>query len=115
MARHQIWFSEHFKKEIKSYHKKYFHLIDDIYETLDGFDKRRVDSLGKSVYKIRLRSRDLGRGKNKSFRLIVFFLEIDQLLIPLTIYFKGDKVNIFLSEINYHLSLTIAELEMREK
>lgn len=80
-------------------------------QTLENFDKRQHQFLGNNTYKIRLKSSDIPRGKSKTFRLIVYVLEVDKLILPLAIYFKGVKTKISQREINYHLAIIIQELD----
>jgi mRNA-degrading endonuclease RelE of RelBE toxin-antitoxin system len=103
--------TNHFIKQLKPYLKKHRSLKSDLQETLETFSPQSYPLIAKSTYKIRLRTKDLPRGKSKSFRLIVLFLQTGNLIVPLTIYFKGDKANISSHELKYHYLVTIAELE----
>ena len=71
--------------------------------------------IGHSVYKIRLKSSNLNRGKRNSFRLIILLIEVDNIITPITMYFKGDKENISKKEISYHEKTTINELKLLSK
>ena len=102
--------AEHFKKQLKPFLKKYRHLGDDLVSALKIFDKRQASPLGGNVYKLRLKTSDLPKGKSSSFRLIIFLLEHDDLIIPLAIYFKSERKSISLKEINEHLVMILAEL-----
>lgn len=101
----------HFRKQLKKIAKKYRYLKQAIIKTLENFNKKQGAHIGKNVYKIRLKSKDISRGKSKSFRLIVLIIEVKKYLVPITIYFKGDKANISKKEINYHLELILPELQ----
>ena len=103
--------TSYFSKQLKPYVKKFRHFKDDILLVLNEFDKSKHTYLGNGVYKARLKSRDLPRGKSKSFRLIIFLLEEANLLAPIAIYFKGGKETTSKEEINYHLAMTVKELE----
>lgn len=108
MYRHYI--PHHFKKQLKPYLKKFRGLIDDIIRTLESFDQRQHAPLGASTYKVRLRSRDLLKGSNKSFRLIILLLESDNLLVPLALYFKSDQATISKEEILTHIQAVKQEI-----
>lgn len=100
----------HFKKQLKRLLKKYPRLQNSLIETLETFQKQNEVHLGRNIYKVRLQSKDISRGKNKSFRLIVLLIEIEGLLVPVTVYFKGDKANISKQELNDHLETILFEL-----
>ena len=104
----------HFRRQLKRYLKKYRHLKDDIIITLENFDKRQHDPLGRSVYKVRLKSRDVPRGKSKTFRLIVLVIEVERFLVPITIYFKGERQDITKRELNNHLEIILFELKTQD-
>lgn len=99
----------HFKKQLKQLSKKYRYLKDEIVSTLENFEKSKEQSLGNNLYKIRVKSKDIRRGKGKSFRLIVFIVEIQSYIVPITLYYKGDKKDISIKEINDHLEIIILE------
>lgn len=108
---YKIWLSAHFYKQLKPLAKKYRHLSSDIDKCLTKFKNSDAIHLGEQVYKTRLKSTDIQRGKNKSFRLIVLLIKTKGLVVPIAIYFKGDREDISKLEVNYHLSSTIHELK----
>lgn len=103
----------HFKKQLKAYCKKYRRLKETTEEILENFYKNQGIYLGNRLYKIRIATKDIPRGKSKSFRLIILLLELDTLIIPVTIYFKGDKENISNKEINQHLEIILDEMNRK--
>ena len=103
----------HFHRQLKVYTKKYYNLKSDLIAALRQFDKRQAISLGSGVYKIRLKSRDLPRGKSHAFRLIILLVEKDGLLAPVTVYFKSQKSNITKKELNQHLEVIFFELGVK--
>lgn len=108
---YRYYIAEHFKKQLKPHLKKHRSLVSDVIRVLREFDPRREVALGEGTYKLRLSAKDLGKGKSKSYRLIVLLIEIDKLLVPVCIYFKGDKDNISKKEIRYHLGVIKEEIE----
>lgn len=108
---YKVLITLHFKKQLKPLVKKYRNLIKDVEETLSSFDTTSHSALGNYTYKVRLKSRDLPRGKSKSFRLIIFLVEYQNLLAPIAIYFKGKREDVGKEEIAYHLRMVISELE----
>ena len=102
----------HFKRQLKRYSKKYRHLKEAVISILENFDTRQHVHIGHNVYKVRVHTKDIPRGKSKSFRLLVFVVEADQYLVPICIYFKGDQEDITKKEINDHLEMILFELRM---
>lgn len=110
---YRVFIASHFKRQIKFYTKKYLSISEDVADLLEHFDRRQHTDLGRGLYKARLKSRDIRRGKSKSFRLIVFVIDVDHLLVPLAIYFKGDQEDMSKKELNDHLQAVIFELRMQ--
>jgi len=104
----------HFKKQLKRYTKKYRHLKEAVISILENFDKRQHIHLGRNVYKVRLKTKDIARGKSKSFRILVFVIEAEKYLVPICIYFKGDQEDITKKEINDHLEIILFELRVED-
>lgn len=102
--------TDHFKKQLKQYAKKYLHIIEDVEGALAGFDKRKAAPLGVKMYKVRVKSRDISRGKSHAFRLIVLVYEFKNLISPLVIYFKGDRGDIDKEDLFYHAAIVRKEL-----
>ncbi len=100
----------HFKRQLKPLLKKHRDLKASVIELLQHFDVRQHDALGSSVYKIRLNTRSLSRGKSKSFRLIILVMEVEHRLVPITIYAKSDVNTLLQKEINDHLYAILSEL-----
>ncbi|MDO8582326.1 MAG: hypothetical protein Q7S16_05650 [bacterium] len=111
---YQIYLADHFLRQLKQYLKKYRTLEHDLIETLQSFDTETAQYLGSKLYKVRLRSSDIQKGKNKSFRLILFVFEIKTTLVPVVIYFKGDRSDILEKEIEYHLAMILADIQQKK-
>ena len=92
---------------------KYRHLKDVIAGTLDDFHKEQHARLRGNMYKVRLRTKDMARGKSSAFRLIVLIVEVHNCVIPVTLYFKSDRVGITKKELNHHLEIILFELKTR--
>lgn len=106
---YQFLILPHFKKQLKKICKKYRHIKDDLIKTLENFDKSQHQALGNSLYKVRMGSQDIPRGKDKSFRLILFVIESQNYIIPITVYYKSYKRSISPGEINKHLEIILFE------
>ncbi len=107
---YQYYFGHHFQKQLKPYLKKYRSLAKDIRFALKTFDPRLSIWLGGRAYKIRVKSQDISRGKSHAFRMIVLLIELNNILAPVTLYFKGNRENITNKEIAYHTSMVEHEL-----
>jgi hypothetical protein len=102
----------HFYRQLKDYAKKYRHLRIAVIEVLENFDQRRHVYLGHGIYKVRLKTKDVAKGKSKSFRLIILILEVEKFIVPLVIYFKSDRQDMNKKEINNHLETILLELRL---
>jgi mRNA-degrading endonuclease RelE of RelBE toxin-antitoxin system len=102
----------HFKRELKKYLKKHRGLEVDIITSLENFQKNEAVHIGNDIYKIRLKTSSLNKGKSNSFRMLLLVLEIDKIITPVTIFFKGDIDNLSYKEINNHLEIILSELKI---
>ena len=84
----------HFRRQLKPYLKKHRRLKEDVIFILENFNEKHHIHLGNNIFKIRLKARDIPKGKNKSFRLILLLTKTEKFLVPLVIYFKGDQEDI---------------------
>ncbi len=88
-----------FQKDVKSLRKKYRHISSDLEELQailaeDPFAGDAVKGLEKTIFKIRLASSDMGKGKSGSFRIIYYLVTTDKTISLLTIYAKAYKQTI---------------------
>jgi mRNA-degrading endonuclease RelE of RelBE toxin-antitoxin system len=104
-----VFISKYFIKKLKPLVKKYPSLRSSISKELDNFVSKSAIDLGDEIYKLKIGTKDLPKGKNKSFRLIVYYLKMENVLLPLTIYFKSYKVNILDREIDKALEEVLFE------
>lgn len=107
---YQVIITHHFKRQLKPLLKKFPSLLDNAINLLEVFDEKSATDLGNDICKLRLRSTDLPKGKSGSFRLIILFAELDNALVPLTIYAKNERENMTKEEIYEHLILVRQEL-----
>src|SRR3990167_7146280 len=89
---YKIIVTKFFKKQLKQLLKKDRFLVTSVKESLLNFTKQQAVSIGKGVYKIRLKS--CGKGKSGGYRLYVFVVEVDGILAPICIYAKNKKENL---------------------
>ncbi len=105
--------TDHFSKQLKALGKKYHCISRYVSKALNTFDKESAQYLGARMYKMRVRSADMNKGKSGGFRLIVLCIEIANTLTPITLYQKSNQENITESELGYHLANVRAELDMK--
>jgi mRNA-degrading endonuclease RelE of RelBE toxin-antitoxin system len=106
----KILFSDHFKKQLKKLVSKYPQTKIDLLKTLALFDQDKEISIGKSIYKIRIASSDMQKGKSGGFRAYLYLHRRQDLLLPLCIYPKSENGGITENELKYHFDQVIAEL-----
>lgn len=106
----KIFFSEHFKKQLKKIKKKYPHVKDDFLKIIQLFDPDNEISIGRSIYKVRIPSTDMQKGKSGGFRSYLYLYHKKELLLPLCIYPKSETENISENELKYHFDQTIQEM-----
>ena len=105
-----IFFSQYFKKQLKRLKKKYPHVKEDFLKIIDSFDPKHEISIGLSIYKIRILSRDMQKGKSGGFRSYVYIYVRKNLLVPLCIYPKSATESITENELKHHFDQTIKEV-----
>lgn len=105
--------SEHFKKQLKGYLKKFRSLFEDVILSLENFSPFTSISLGRRTYKVRVKSSDLNKGKSHGFRLVVFVIKAEEYITPLVIYFKGERADMSKEEILHNLQQVQQELDLQ--
>lgn len=101
---HQFRVTETFQKDIKWLKKKYPNVLKDLSETLNAIDNNtnvgdRIEGLNKLIFKIRIASSDMNKGKSGGFRTIYYVITEKKEIILLTIYAKSKQENIIPSRI----------------
>lgn len=102
--------TNYFKKQIKKLESKLPHIRDDLFEKLDSFVPTNEIHIGKSIYKIRIKSRDLNKGKSGGLRSYIYAYRKKDLLVPLCIYFKSAQESINKKELEIHFDNTSEEI-----
>ena len=93
---------DHFAKQLKSIVKKHRTVKQKMIEVLISFRKEQAISLGNGVYKLRIGTD--GGGKSGGYRILIWVLEIEHLIVPFCIYAKSERENISLKDMNNHLA-----------
>lgn len=105
-----FFLTKYFKKQLKKYLQKDRSLVANLKDALEAFNKNFAISIGKGVYKIRIRAQN--KGKSGGYRVYLLLLEVKGFIVPLCIYSKSDKENLTSSELKDHLEGVLSELSM---
>ncbi len=106
----QLFFSGHFKKQLKTLKKKYPHVKKDLLGMLADFNPREAIFVGKSIFKIRIPSTDMRKGKSGGFRAYLYLHVRKDFLVPLCMYAKPESESITENELKHHFDSTIKEV-----
>lgn len=104
-----------FQKSIKALKKKYPHVKNDLLNQIKIIEKYPatgdpIPGWNKELWKVRVASSDVKKGKRGGFRLIYFWKAGDINIYPLAAYFKGEKTEITKKEIEKLLKKLNQEL-----
>ena len=102
----KVYLTAYFKKQIKDLKKHYPHIGDDLLEALEHSDLKTAVHIGGRIYKIRIKSRDLQKGKSGGFRSYIYVYQQSSGCIPLCIYAKSQKESISENELQCHVDRT---------
>ena len=99
----EVTVSPTFKRNIKSLGKKYRSIRQDIEPVIKQLQNGelpgdKISGIGYSVFKLRIRNSDIGKGKSGGYRLI-YYCQTATGIILLTIYSKSEQVNITAEDI----------------
>jgi mRNA-degrading endonuclease RelE of RelBE toxin-antitoxin system len=113
---YEVYLTDTFQKSLKILKKKYRHIKDDIIDIIRKLESDAplgdpVPGWDREIWKIRVASADMKRGKSGAFRIIYLFKENDFNIYLLTVYFKGDKDDVSSDDIGKLLKNLCDELE----
>ncbi len=94
----QVRFTSEFKRNLRALAKKYRHIRSDVQTTIEqiqagNFVGDQVPRTGYTIFKVRVRNRDIRKGKRSGYRLI-YYLKTPTEVILVTIYSKLDQSDI---------------------
>jgi addiction module RelE/StbE family toxin len=110
----QVEYSAQFKKDLKRLQKKYRRVVEDVAELIERLERGEtpgdpVSGVKYTVYKARLKSSDLTKGKSGGFRVIYYLKTAEQIFL-VTMYIKSEQRDILPEQIRQ----IIRELEPSE-
>jgi hypothetical protein len=104
------YFSDYFKGQLKTLMKKYPQIKEDLLDELDELKLENEITIGNNIYKIRIKSSDMKKGKSGGFRSYLYCYRKKDLLVPLCMYPKSERETLSDNELQWHLDRTMEEL-----
>lgn len=105
-----FFLTDHFKRQVKFLAKKFPHVKDDLILALRTLDLDHEVSIGRSIYKIRIKSRDLKKGKSGGFRAYLYFYRLKSLIVPVCVYAKSYQSDLSDNELQHHFDHMLVEI-----
>jgi len=113
---YDVELTETFQRSLKALKKKYRHVKDDFLAQISVLEENPsagdpIPGWNKEVWKVRVASSDIKKGKSAGYRLIYFWRADEIKVYLLTAYFKGEKSDVTRSEIEALLKKLNQELK----
>jgi len=113
---YDVYLTETFQKSIKALKKKHRHVKQDLLETIEALEKDPtigdpIPGWNKEIWKVRVASSDVKKGKRGGFRVIYLWKAGEMKVYLLIAYFKGEKTEITKKEIEDLLKKLNQELD----
>jgi mRNA-degrading endonuclease RelE of RelBE toxin-antitoxin system len=101
---YDVYLSKTFQQCIRILKKKYRRIKNDLYDDIKELEEDpsigdAIPGWKKEIWKIRVASSDIKKGKRSGFRLIYLWKAADSNVYLLAVYFKGEKEEISKAEI----------------
>ena len=112
---YDVHLADTFQKSIKILKKKYPHVKEDLLSQVKALEENPsagdpIPGWNKEVWKARVASSDVKRGKRGGYRLIYFWKAGEMKVYLLAAYFKGEKAGITKKDIETLLKKLSEEL-----
>ena len=112
---YDVHLADTFQKSVKALKKKYPHVKDDLLGQIKTLEEDPsagdpIPGWNKEVWKVRVASSDVKKGKRGGYRLIYFWKASEMKVYLLVAYFKGEKAEISKTEIETLLKRLSEEL-----
>ena len=97
-AQIKIAFTPEFKRNLRSLSKKYRHIRSDIAPVIEELKKGnfvgdQVPRTSYTIFKVRVKNRDIGKGKSAGYR-VIYYLKTKSSVILVTIYSKTEQSDV---------------------
>ena len=101
--RRRIVFSDRFERDIKRLRKKFKHIRPDLQPLIEQLEHGQtpgdqIQGVGLRAYKVRVRNRDIARGKSGGYRLIYYIRTVDSVVF-VTMYAKSEQEDVSIEAI----------------
>ncbi len=106
----QILITKYFSQQAKNLKRKFPHLKEDLIKNLKSFIPENEIHIKKSIFKIRIKSQDLNKGKSGGLRSYIYLYRQKSLIIPICIYFKSEQESITEKALDFHFKKTLEEI-----
>ena len=98
-----VRFTPEFKRNLHALARKYRHIRADIEPVIEQLQAGilpgdQVPGVGVPIFKVRIRNRDVAKGKSGGYRLL-FYLQTPREIVLITIYSKSEQSDISAGEI----------------
>jgi len=112
---YEVYLPQTFQNCIKHLKKKFPHIKNDLSPFFENLQNNPeigdpIPGWHRKIWKIRVPSTDLKRGKSGGFRVIYAWTSGQMVIYPLFTYFKGEKGDITKEEIEILLRKLSSEL-----
>ncbi|EKD46987.1 MAG: hypothetical protein ACD_66C00268G0004 [uncultured bacterium] len=109
--KYNVFITDYFSKKIRSYTRKYRRIFADCKDFITVLENNpqtgdKLKGCIGPVFKARLASRDMNKGKSGGFRVIYLVRENDHSVFLLTLYPKNEQANICVNQVNGILKQT---------
>lgn len=99
----EVRFTPEFKRNLHALAKKYRHIrsdIEPIIEQLQNGERLgdQVPGVAHTIFKVRVRNRDAGKGKRGGYRLL-YYVVTPTAVILITVYSKSEQSDITVAQI----------------
>jgi mRNA-degrading endonuclease RelE of RelBE toxin-antitoxin system len=99
----EIRLTPEFQGKLRKLSKRYRQIRKDLEPTLEQLSRGetlgdQIPGIGFTVMKVRIKNSDVQKGKSGGYRLI-YWLELESLVILLDIYSKSDQSNVEVNDI----------------
>jgi mRNA-degrading endonuclease RelE of RelBE toxin-antitoxin system len=90
-------------RDLKRLRKKYPHAVEDVEALIRQLESgespgNQIPGIGYTVYKVRIKSSDLSKGKSGGYR-VIYYIRTTTRVILITIYVKNEQIDITPEEI----------------
>ncbi len=91
--------SKTFSSQLSKLEKKFRSIKKDVFIALTNFNLEHAIHITKGIFKIRINSSDINKGKSGTFRVYIYIKTSKGVIMPLCIYLKSECESISMNEV----------------